>query len=60
MDVFAREPVDPADPLLRLDNVVLTPHVAWLTTDTIERSLEVAVNNCRRLAVGEPLMFQVV
>lgn len=60
LDVFAREPVDLADPLLRLDNVVLTPHVAWLTTDTIERSLEVAVDNCRRLAAGEPLMFQVV
>lgn len=28
LDVFAGEPIDPGHPLLRLDNVVLTPHVA--------------------------------
>ena len=60
LDVFAEEPVDPGNPLLHLDNVVLTPHIAWLTMDTIDRSLEVAVDNCRRLAAGEPLRFQVV
>lgn len=60
LDVFAREPAGPDNPLLRLDNVALAPHVAWLTTDTIERSLEVALDNCRRLAAGEPLRFQVV
>ena len=60
LDVFAREPVTPDNPLLALDNVALAPHVAWLTTDTIERSLEVALDNCRRLAAGETLRFQVV
>ena len=60
LDVFAREPVPPDNPLLRLNNVALAPHVAWLTMDTIERSLEVALDNCRRLAAGEPLRFQVI
>ena len=60
LDVFAREPVPPDNPLLRLDNVALAPHVAWLTMDTVERSLEVALDNCRRLAAGEPLRFQLV
>ena len=60
LDVFAREPVPPDNPLLRLDNVALAPHVAWLTMDTIERSFEVALDNCRRLAAGESLRFQVV
>ena len=60
LDVFAREPVSPGNPLLALDNVALAPHVAWLTMDTIERSLEVALDNCRRLAAGEPLRFRVV
>jgi phosphoglycerate dehydrogenase-like enzyme len=32
LDVFEQEPVDPADPLLRLDNVLLTPH-ALCSTD---------------------------
>ena len=60
LDVFAREPVPADNPLLGLDNVALAPHVAWLTMDTIERSLEVALDNCRRLAAGEPLRNQVV
>ena len=60
LDVFAREPVPPDAPLLRLENVALAPHVAWLTMDTIERSLEVALDNCHRLAAGEPLRFRVV
>ncbi len=60
LDVFDTEPVKPDNPLLGLDNVVLTPHVAWLTMETIDRSLEVAVDNCRRLAAGQPLRFRVV
>ena len=60
LDVFAREPVAPGNPLLGLDNAVLAPHVAWLTLDTIERSLEVALDNCRRLVAGEALRFRVV
>ena len=59
LDTFAAEPVDPADPLLALDNIMLTPHVAWLTPETIDRSLEIAVYNVRRLAAGEALHNQV-
>ena len=30
LDVFEEEPVDPGDPILRLDNVILAPHaLAW-------------------------------
>ena len=60
LDVFAAEPLPPQHPLTRLPNVVLTPHVAWLTRETLRRSLDVAVENCRRLAAGEPLQFRVV
>ena len=42
--------------LLALPNVVVSPHVAWLTTDTLERCVRLAVENCRRLMQGdEPL-----
>jgi phosphoglycerate dehydrogenase-like enzyme len=60
IDVFAQEPVDPADPLLGLPNVVATPHIAWLTTGTFDRSFLVAAENCRRLAHGEELLHRVV
>lgn len=60
LDVFAEEPVDPANPLLALPNVVVAPHMAWLTPETLDRSLSVAFENCRRLAAGEPLLHQVV
>lgn len=60
LDVFAEEPVHPDNPLLSLDNVVLAPHVAWLTRGTLVRSFEVAVENCRRLGSGEPLLHRVI
>ncbi len=60
LDVFAEEPIAPDHPLLGLDNVVCAPHVAWFTTGTLERSLDVAVENCRRLAAGAPLLHRVV
>lgn len=59
LDVFAREPVAPDDPLLSRDDVVVTPHVAWLTRQTFERSIAVAVENCRRLARGRDLLNRV-
>lgn len=60
LDVFATEPAAAAEPLFSRPTVVATPHIAWLTRETLERSLAVAVENCRRLADGRPLLNRVV
>jgi len=60
LDVFAMEPVDPANPLFALPNVVVVPHIGWLTSETLERSMSVALENCRRLSTGEVLLHRVV
>jgi phosphoglycerate dehydrogenase-like enzyme len=60
LDVFAKEPLPADSRLLELGNVVLMPHVAWLTPETLDRSLAVAVENMRRLRDGGELLFQVV
>ena len=60
LDVFVREPVAADNALLTMDNVVLAPHVAWLTPETFGRSLGIAAENCRRLAKGEALLHRVV
>lgn len=59
LDVFAEEPLPRGNPLLGLPGVVLAPHIAWLTPETLARSLTVAHENCRRLAAGETLLHQV-
>ena len=45
LDVFVREPIAHDNALLTMDNVVVAPHVAWLTPETLERSLGVATEN---------------
>jgi phosphoglycerate dehydrogenase-like enzyme len=59
LDVLTEEPPPPDHPLLALDNVVLTPHVAWLTQETLVRSFAVALENVRRLRDGQDLLFRV-
>jgi phosphoglycerate dehydrogenase-like enzyme len=60
LDVFAVEPLPADHPLLALENLVLMPHVAWLTPETLDRSLDVAVENMRRLRDGRELLHRVI
>lgn len=60
LDVFADEPVAPGSPLLGRSDVVVTPHVAWRTPETLERSFAIAFANCRSAMRGAPLAHQVL
>jgi phosphoglycerate dehydrogenase-like enzyme len=55
LDVFEKEPLPADHPLWKLDNVILTPHVAGYSPRIAERHLAVLLENIRRFAGGEPL-----
>ncbi len=56
LDVFGKEPPDPADPVYALPNVVVTPHIAGATVETSRKRAACAAENVDRVAAGlEPL-----
>ncbi|WP_431935479.1 D-2-hydroxyacid dehydrogenase [Micromonospora sp. RP3T] len=56
LDVVAREPLAADDPLWRLPNVVVTPHIAGGSPRRAERVVEQFCANLRRWHAGEPLL----
>lgn len=54
LDVFEVEPLPPGHPLTRLDNVVLTPHSAGVTPETLEAGLNMALENVENFLAGAP------
>lgn len=53
LDVFEREPPGPEHPLLALENVVLTPHIAAGTSDAFRTKMQAVAANVRRVAQGQ-------
>jgi phosphoglycerate dehydrogenase-like enzyme len=60
LDVFTDEPLPADDRIATAPNVVLAPHVAWLTGPSLDRHCRVAIENCRRLHDGVPLLHEVL
>ncbi len=55
LDVFEQEPLPPSSPLLELDNIVLTPHVAGTTRQALAKMSLVAEDVLRVLRGETPL-----
>ena len=53
LDVFEREPLELTSPLLKLDNVVATPHIGSATFETREAMARCAVENLLAALAGE-------
>ncbi len=53
------EPLPRDHPLLRLDNVIITPHLGSATEQTRGRMAEMSVDNLLAGLAGRPLPFPV-
>ena len=59
LDVTEPEPLPRDHPLLRMDNVTLTPHLGTASEQTRQRMNEVSVENLFLGIRGKPLLFEV-
>jgi phosphoglycerate dehydrogenase-like enzyme len=53
LDVFEQEPLDPASPLRKLNNVVLTGHIASSTREAFSKTWQGGIDNILRFVKGE-------
>jgi glyoxylate reductase len=53
LDVFEKEPIDPNNPLLQLENVVVAPHIGSATLATRQAMANLAVDNVLNVVTGK-------
>lgn len=54
LDVFEREPLPLNSQLLEFENVALTPHVAFLSHESLDECTRVCVQNVEKFIEGKP------
>ena len=59
LDVTDPEPLPRDHPLLKLDNVIIEPHLGSATEQTRQKMAEISVENLLRGLAGQPLLFEV-
>jgi phosphoglycerate dehydrogenase-like enzyme len=55
LDVYDEEPLPADHPLRKLDNVVLTPHLGYVTVENYRRCYSDAVEDIRTFLAGHPI-----
>jgi D-3-phosphoglycerate dehydrogenase len=53
LDVFMKEPPDKNNPLFKLDNVVLSPHIGFHTVEAKKRCTDICVDNVLKFVEGK-------
>jgi len=57
LDVMEHEPPDPNDPLLQIENLIITPHTAGPTLESIPKRAANAFENIQHVWSGQPAMW---
>jgi phosphoglycerate dehydrogenase-like enzyme len=60
LDVFEQEPINQDNPLLRMDNVIVTPHIAAGTVDALVEKMQSVFDNLQRFLSGDPIRDRIV
>ncbi|MGF6907397.1 D-2-hydroxyacid dehydrogenase [Fusobacterium sp. PH5-44] len=55
LDVVCKEPIEADNPLLKANNCIITPHIAWAPKETRDRLLGIAINNLKNFLNGNPV-----
>ncbi len=54
LDVLANEPPAPDNPLTKVPNCLITPHIAWLALEARQRILQTTIGNIDSVLRGQP------
>jgi glycerate dehydrogenase len=55
VDVVSQEPIRPDNPLLAAPKCLITPHIAWATTEARARLMDTVVANVAAFLAGKPI-----
>lgn len=55
LDVLSVEPPSASNPLLKAQNTIITPHIAWATKEARQRLLQISVSNLQSYLRGKPV-----
>jgi len=55
IDVVSKEPIDKYNVLLKADNCIITPHIAWAPKESRNRLLNTAIENLEAFIKGNPI-----
>lgn len=53
LDVYEKEPLAKDSALRKLDNIILTPHIAYCANEALAGRYQFFADNCKRVASGE-------